>query len=122
MTLPRPPAQNLGVVTPPTPRIDAYGHMVRMAGLVWTAVSKCCVSAVAIPFIWNGLFPLLLRNKLMSGISSQGVSFSPGLLHWKRGFKRLCENHSIKQGFFVMVRAGTAYRHLFSQVKKFFIR
>jgi len=25
---------------------------------------------------------------------------------------------SNNQGFFVMVRAGTAYRHLFSQVKK----
>jgi len=33
---------------------------------------------------------------------------------WKKGEHTLMHH----QGFFVTVRAGTAYRHLFSQVKK----
>ena len=62
--------------------------------------------------------PTTITGHLCTGWSYSNLLNSPVSI--LRGINK-CSNayiHVYRQGFFVTVRAGTAYRHLFSQVKK----
>src|SRR6218665_2381171 len=63
-------------------------------------------------------FPPTYEKSIEPGLRRGASKGTGGVLKYTPRLKGVPSNSACTQGFFVTVRAGTAYRHLFSKVKK----